>query len=90
MFSSLRAVRSIKWMLKIVSTEGLEKLNDLTSLQFFRGTNKNNNIEQILQRDRRMDMFKISNMDLLDEKKSKPKPAQSILFINYFDFFLSV
>jgi len=76
--------------LKLFSTEGLEKLNDLTSVQFFRGTNKKNYIAQILQRDRRMDMFKISNMDLLDEKKSKPKPAQSILFKNNFDFFLSV
>ena len=53
--------RALSGQINRFSTEGLEKLNDLTTSHFFRSTNKKETgthfIEQILERDQRIEMY---------------------------------
>ena len=42
------------------SQQGLEKLNDLTTSQFFRGTNKKNFLKQILEKRNRLELYLIN------------------------------
>ncbi len=50
--------------IKDFSTEGLEKLNDFTTAQFFRSTNKRGYVKQILERDQRIEIYKSEQMNV--------------------------
>jgi hypothetical protein len=54
--------QSLNGKINLYSTEGLEKLNDFSTYQFFRATNKKTSakstyIKQILERDQRIEMY---------------------------------
>lgn len=50
----------------LYSTSGLEKLNDFTTSGYFRVTNRKSGIQQLLQRDQRLDIYRRKNLYFIE------------------------
>ena len=56
----------------------LEKLNDLTTSQYFRGTNrKDDPLKQLLEKRTRLEYYRINSEPIIESKKSLEKKNKS-------------